>query len=230
MVLDYIQSGELYHGENNLGQEDVLNRALKQLVAGLASGEADTKANNVIFKVDSAVDFEQTVVDGDLVIYDSGIAKFRKYQFGTDSANKIVIGFADVTNELVILGGFSNIFTGLVAGTKYYASTDGGITDVENTLYVGTATTASRLYVNIVFSDADTLDGQHGTYYLDWNNLTNVPPYLGGAKQDIFYENNQIVDLDYTMPIGKNAMTAGDITIADGITVTIPDGSRWVIV
>ncbi|HDD25398.1 MAG TPA: hypothetical protein ENF52_08175, partial [Chloroflexi bacterium] len=33
--------------------------------------------------------------------------------------------------------------------------------------------------------DADTLDGQHGDYYLDWNNLTNVPSgFADGVDND----------------------------------------------
>ena len=52
----------------------------------------------------------------------------------------------------------------------------------------------------------------------------------GGAKDDIFYENNQIVVQDYTLTVDTNAMSTGPITIDDGVTVTIPDGSIWVII
>lgn len=51
----------------------------------------------------------------------------------------------------------------------------------------------------------------------------------GGGVDDVFYENSQIVTADYTITSGKNAMSAGPITIADGVTVTIPDGSTWSI-
>jgi hypothetical protein len=46
----------------------------------------------------------------------------------------------------------------------------------------------------------------------------------------VFYENGQTVNSNYTITTGKNAMTAGPITIADGVTVTVPDGSTWTIV
>lgn len=52
----------------------------------------------------------------------------------------------------------------------------------------------------------------------------------GGGNDDVFYENSKIVTADYTITSGKNAMSAGPITIADGVTVTIPDGSTWSIV
>lgn len=50
------------------------------------------------------------------------------------------------------------------------------------------------------------------------------------SVNDIFYENAQAVTQSYTIPTGRNAMTAGDITINSGVTVTVSSGSRWVIV
>ena len=51
-----------------------------------------------------------------------------------------------------------------------------------------------------------------------------------GAVNGIFYENNQNVTTSYTITSGKNAMSAGPITIDSGVTVTIPVGSEWTIV
>ena len=51
-----------------------------------------------------------------------------------------------------------------------------------------------------------------------------------GAADDIFYENNTTVASNYTITSGKNAMTAGPVTIASGVTVTVPSGSRWAVV
>lgn len=42
--------------------------------------------------------------------------------------------------------------------------------------------------------------------------------------------NTQSISQDYTMPTGYNGISAGPITIASGITVTIPSGSAWSIV
>ncbi len=52
----------------------------------------------------------------------------------------------------------------------------------------------------------------------------------GGAKGDVFYENSQIISADYTLGAGRNAMSAGPITISNGVTVTITSGSFWSIV
>lgn len=45
-----------------------------------------------------------------------------------------------------------------------------------------------------------------------------------------FYLNNNTISADYTLPANTNAMTAGPITIADDVTVTVPDGSEWTVV
>lgn len=52
----------------------------------------------------------------------------------------------------------------------------------------------------------------------------------GGGDDRVFYENNKNVTVDYTLTAGTNAVTAGPITINDGVTVTIPDGSTWTVV
>lgn len=52
----------------------------------------------------------------------------------------------------------------------------------------------------------------------------------GGGSDQVFFENGQTVTADYTITSGMNAVSAGDITINTGVTVTVPTGSNWVIV
>lgn len=52
----------------------------------------------------------------------------------------------------------------------------------------------------------------------------------GGGSDDVFYENGQTVTASYTLTTSKNAVSAGPITIASGVTVTIPASQNWVIV
>ena len=59
------------------------------------------------------------------------------------------------------------------------------------------------------------------------SNLTGIEV---GAKNDIFWENGQTVTSNYTITNGKNAMSAGPITINSGVTVTVGDGERWVVI
>lgn len=44
------------------------------------------------------------------------------------------------------------------------------------------------------------------------------------------YENVNIIRSSYAITTGSNAMSAGPITLADGVIITIPDGSDWTIV
>lgn len=49
------------------------------------------------------------------------------------------------------------------------------------------------------------------------------------GSEGMYKQNNQLITTNYTVPTGKNASTVGPVTIADGVTVTVADGARWVI-
>jgi len=51
----------------------------------------------------------------------------------------------------------------------------------------------------------------------------------GGGSDEIFIENGQTVNTNYTIGTSRNAMSTGPITVASGIVVTVPTGSRWVV-
>lgn len=51
----------------------------------------------------------------------------------------------------------------------------------------------------------------------------------GGGSDEVFIENGTTVNSNYTLTTGKNAMSVGAITVASGITVTVPSGARWVV-
>ena len=44
------------------------------------------------------------------------------------------------------------------------------------------------------------------------------------------YEHANTISANYTITSGNNAMSAGVMTINSGVTVTVPSGSRWVVV
>ena len=52
----------------------------------------------------------------------------------------------------------------------------------------------------------------------------------GGGTDQIFYENGTTVTQDYTITNNFNAMSAGPITINNGVTVTVGTGETWTIV
>ena len=108
----------------------------------------------------------------------------------------------------------------------------GGISGATGSTITPTGTTAQR-------------DGSPGAGYFRFNStLTAFEGYdgsawgeigggggaTGGGDNQVFYENDQNVTTDYTITSGKNAMSTGAITIDDGVTVTVPSGSNWVII
>lgn len=55
---------------------------------------------------------------------------------------------------------------------------------------------------------------------------------LGGGNTTTYglWENNATISANYTITAGNNAMSAGPITVASGVVVTVPSGSTWTIV
>ena len=72
------------------------------------------------------------------------------------------------------------------------------------------------------------------TVYTSNTNYTYTPST--GALQapviiasDGLLVNSNTVSSSYSIPVGSNAISAGPISVAAGKSVTIPSGSRWVI-
>lgn len=68
-------------------------------------------------------------------------------------------------------------------------------------------------------------EGHNGTA---WGQLGGGA--TGGGSDTVFLENGQTVTTSYTLTTGRNAVSAGPITINAGATVTVPSGASWVIV
>ena len=73
--------------------------------------------------------------------------------------------------------------------------------------------------------DTNKFEGYNGTA---WGQLGGGA--TGGGSDEVFVENGQVVTTNYTLPGTKNAMSTGPITINSGVTVTISDGARYVII
>lgn len=52
----------------------------------------------------------------------------------------------------------------------------------------------------------------------------------GGGSDAIFHTNDQSVSTDFTLVGTLNAMSAGPISIASGVTVTVSSGATWTVV
>lgn len=60
--------------------------------------------------------------------------------------------------------------------------------------------------------------------------LSTVEAEVATGGSGVIKLNPNVLSTSYTIPSGFNGMSAGPITIADGVVVTIPDGSAWSIV
>ena len=102
-----------------------------------------------------------------------------------------------------------------IAGTLTYE-------DVTNVDSVGLITARSGIIVTGVVT-ATSFSG-------DGSQLTGTGAVGGASTNQVFYENDNSVDVSYTITSGRNAMAAGPIAIKSGVTVTVPSGSFLTIV
>lgn len=62
-----------------------------------------------------------------------------------------------------------------------------------------------------------------------WNGTTWQTVVITNITTKGLYENASTISADYTIATGNNAMSTGPITVDSGVTVTVPSGSRWVV-
>jgi len=115
--------------------------------------------------------------------------------------------------------------TGLTAALNEKVSAT--ILNAKGDLIVATANdTAARLGVGtdgyVLTASAAATEG------LVWVKATAGA--TGGGNDQAFYENDITITTSYTITAGKNAMTAGPVTVNTGATVTVPSGSTWTVV
>ena len=127
-------------------------------------------------------------------------------------------------------------------GTTFHVDrATGEITFVTDAKFNGTVGIAGTLtYEDVTNIDAigiitarAGINVSGGTITGDGSGLTGLPagaPVGGASTNTVFFENDNSVDVSYTISTDKNAMTAGPIAIKAGVTVTVPSGSFLTIV
>jgi len=74
-------------------------------------------------------------------------------------------------------------------------------------------------------TDRNQFEGYNNT---TWSGIGDQP--VGGGTNRVFFENDIAMTDNYTITSGKNAMSAGPITVNSGVVLTIPAGSVYTIV
>ena len=127
-------------------------------------------------------------------------------------------------------------------GTTFHVDrATGEITFVTDAKFNGTVGIAGTLtYEDVTNIDAigiitarAGINVSGGTITGDGSGLTGLPagaPVGGASTNTVFFENDNSVDVSYTITTDRNAMAAGPIAIKSGITVTVPSGSFLTIV
>jgi len=96
--------------------------------------------------------------------------------------------------------------------------------------YVGFQAAAAAGSTTYTLPSADGTTGQalvtNGSGTLSWA----TPAGGSNITAQGLWENNATISANYSVTSGNNAMSSGPISIASGVTVTVPSGSTWVVV
>lgn len=119
-----------------------------------------------------------------------------------------------------------------VPTTTDLASGEIGVNMTDRKVYINNGTTVVQVGAGLLSALGDAAisspaSGQALTY--NGTNWVNSTP-SGAVASGAIYENSQTISANYTLTSGKNGLSAGPITIASGVTVTVPSGSVWAIV
>ena len=130
------------------------------------------------------------------------------------SANAIVATVAVANAALPKAGG-------ALSGNVTNSSTGSFQVSQGTTAQRPSGTTLGRLRYN------STTSGFEGYTAAGWGEIGGGGPSLG--TDSIIRTNAQVINEDIVIPANTNASTIGDITINNGKTVTVTNGSTWII-
>jgi hypothetical protein len=119
------------------------------------------------------------------------------------------------------------------AGNVWFNSTEGTSYIYYDSFWVPISPPKASLeVVSSATAPADTsaiwYNTENGNAYIYYDSFWTT--LSGDSKTFPIQLNGQVISNDYAIPSGYNGVSAGPITIATGVIVTIPTGSAWSIV
>ena len=161
-----------------------------------------------------------TPVNG-MIRYNSTLGQYEGFSTVASSSN-----LSTITNTLLVASATTVSSHGLVTGN--YVNISGCTPAAYNGTFSVTVT-GDTTFTYTMLSNPAGAATVVGTYTVGvWTSIGSGAS--GGGSNQVIVLNDQIVTVSYTIPVGKNASSAGPITINTGVTVTIPTDSYWVIV
>jgi hypothetical protein len=155
------------------------------------------------------------------------------YQFTNNAASTLASSILIGATSLTVAAGTGGLFPTLTGSNFFYCT-------LQNTA----GTTIEIVKVTARSTDTFTIvRAQEGTAASAFAlgdkvelrltageiNLLFSGATLGSGTDQVFHENDLTVNTSYTLTTNRNAMSVGPITLASGVTVTVPSGQRWVI-
>jgi hypothetical protein len=155
---------------------------------------------------------------------------------GTGTVNGITLtGTVTSSGNLTLGGTLSGVsLTTQVSGTLPIANGGTGQTTASAAFNaLSPITTTGDLILGNGVNSATRLAIGANTYVLTSNGTTASWAAPSGGSSNItalgLWENNRTISANYTIGSTNSAMSSGPITINSGVVVTIPSGSRWVV-
>ena len=228
-----------------------------RVVSGAVSGtsitfDSSTQFNSGIIGA-VAVTFDSTQNRTVIAYKDNGNSNYATaIVFKPSSQSQILtsenfVGISDgayangATATIQTAGSTDDAQSGLTAGQSYYVQRDGTLGLSPDTIEVlaGTAVSATEILIN-----PDTNPATFGTSQVDahlnvssassgqilsWNGSDYAWTADGGGL-NVVSSHSQTLSSNTTIAATDNAMSVGPITIANGVTLTISSGARYVVV
>jgi hypothetical protein len=181
------------------GSITVTNTAPDQVVSLTGAGTTSISGTYPNFTISSDDQFDGTVTSVG----------------GTGTVNGITLsGTVTSSGNLTLGGTLSGVnLTTQVTGTLPVANGGTGLTSL----------TANR----VPYGNGTSALGNEADFTYDPSLNTLTAPQVSASNGIVV--NSNTVSASYSIPSGSSGMSAGPITVASGQTVTVPSGSRWVI-
>ena len=140
------------------------------------------------------------------------------------SANAVVIGNGSGAITTVAPGALNNALISNGTNWVSQALPASGVTISDDT-----SSNATR-YVTLTANTSGTITTENvSSTKLSFNPSTGTLSSTVMSATNGLYINNMTVGASYTIPSGYGAMSTGPITVSSNVSVTVPSGSRWVV-